>query len=215
MPSPAAPGAIPLLERLVDARDPHRADLGDRRRPHRLDDHLARRHQVHRLVEGLPEGPELTRLLRLGEDRHRLVDLLLGHVALVAVLDLAHRLADHRRVHDADGGDVQDRRLAPELGVEQLRPALDGAVDEVGPDAQGVGVVDGRHHRVPVRHPRRELLVARVLDEADRVRRGALRDLRGRGQPAVLEDPDNLVEVLDPPRCPWAACCPRPTPSSA
>ena len=45
---------------------------------------------------------ELAVLLGFGEDRHRLVDLFLGHVALVAVFDLAHGLADHRRVHDAD-----------------------------------------------------------------------------------------------------------------
>src|SRR6202035_5460782 len=50
-----APAAISLLERLEDARDAAGAHSGDRRRPHRLDHHLARGHQVHRLVERCPE----------------------------------------------------------------------------------------------------------------------------------------------------------------
>ena len=88
-------------------------------------------------------------LLGLGEDRDGLVDLVLGHVALVGVLDLAHRFADHGHVHDADGGNVEDRGLALELGVQQLGPCVDRPADEVGADAQRIGVVDRRDERHP------------------------------------------------------------------
>ncbi len=75
----------------------------------------------------------------------------LRHVALVGVLVEAHSLHHHRRVHDADRGDVQDRRLALELGVEQLGPGADRALDQVGADAQRVGVVDGGDQRHELR----------------------------------------------------------------
>src|SRR5262245_61486017 len=46
------PAAIAFLERRVITVDAARAHRGHGRRPHRLDHHLARGHQVHRLVEG-------------------------------------------------------------------------------------------------------------------------------------------------------------------
>jgi hypothetical protein len=52
-----------------------------------------------------------------------MIDLGLGHVALVGILVCAGRFDDHRRIHDADRGNVEDRRLALELGVEQFGPA--------------------------------------------------------------------------------------------
>ena len=124
----AAPGAISLLERLVDARNPNRSDLGNRRRLHRLDHHPLRRHLVHRLVERLPERPELPRLLRLGEDRHGRVDLLLGHVALVAVLDLAHRLADHRRLLPRRGKSCITTRIPAAVRVRCAAAARAGPI---------------------------------------------------------------------------------------
>src|SRR5471030_709425 len=120
-----APRAVAFLERLVLASHALRADRGNRRRPHRLDHDLARGHQVDRLVEGLPEGAELTVLLGLDQEVDRLVDLRLGHVALVAVFDDAGRLADHRGIHDADRGDVQDRGLALELRIQDVLPLGD------------------------------------------------------------------------------------------
>ncbi len=47
----------------------------------------------------------------------------LRHVALVAVLDVAARLQRHRDVDDADRRLVLQRRLALELGAEQVGPA--------------------------------------------------------------------------------------------
>src|SRR5437763_3820173 len=111
----ARPGAVAFLERSVVARDAAGPHGRHGRRPHRLDHHFPRRHQVDRLVEGRPEGPELARLFRVDQDLDGLVDLLLGHVALVAVLDVAARLDRHRGVHDADRGHVEDRGLALEL----------------------------------------------------------------------------------------------------
>ena len=52
-----------------------------------------------------------------------LVDLGLGHVALVAVLDVAARLHRHGDIDDADRRLVLQRRLALELGADQIGPA--------------------------------------------------------------------------------------------
>ena len=41
---------------------------------------------------------------------------------LSGYLYLPSRLDDHRGVHDADRGDVEDRRLALEFGVQQFGP---------------------------------------------------------------------------------------------
>src|ERR1700704_6159830 len=65
---PRRPGAITLLERLVGAFDTHLPNLGDGRRPHRLDHHFARRPQIDAFVEILPEGAELPGLLRIDHD---------------------------------------------------------------------------------------------------------------------------------------------------
>jgi hypothetical protein len=168
------PGAIAFLERLEGAGDALEADGGDGRRPHRLHDGLARGHQVDALVEVRPEGAELAGLLGLDQGGDRLVDLLLGHVALVAILQDAHRLVDHGGVHDADRGDVEDRGLALELGIEQFRPALDRALDQVGPDAERVGVVGGRDQGEPLGRLLGELLAALLLEIHHLVRRRAL-----------------------------------------
>jgi hypothetical protein len=53
-----------------------------------------RGHQVDGLVELLPEDAELAGLLGLGHERDDLVDLVLGHVARIAIGDLAGRLGD-------------------------------------------------------------------------------------------------------------------------
>jgi hypothetical protein len=45
---------------------------------------------------------------------------------------LAGGFDHHRGVHDADRGNVEDRRLALEFGVEQFGPGIDRALDQVG-----------------------------------------------------------------------------------
>ncbi len=194
---PTAPGAVAFFEWLVFARDALRADGGNGRRPHRLDDDFAGGHQVHRLVERLPEGAELPALLGVDHERDRLVDLVLGHVALVGILDDAGRLRNHRRVHDADRRDVEDRRLALECRVENVLPVLYLAADEVGADAKRVGVVDRRHHRQPIGRRLGEGGRVGSLDEADGVRRRALGDNRIRRQLAGDEERRDLVEILE------------------
>ena len=47
----------------------------------------------------------------------------LRHVALVGIFVLAGGLHDHRRVHDADRRDVEDRGLALELRDSAARPS--------------------------------------------------------------------------------------------
>ena len=151
-----APAAIALRQALIDAVDAARFHGGHGGRPHRLDHHLTGGHQVDAFVEGGPEGAELAVLLQRDQGVDRLVDLFLGHVALVAIGHVAARLKRHGGVHDADGGDVDQRRLALEFRVEQLCPAGDLAPRQVGADAQRVGVVDRRHDRGEVGGPGRE-----------------------------------------------------------
>ncbi len=122
-----------------------------------------------------------------------------GHVALVAVFDAAERLHHHRRIHDADARDGQDRRLALERRIHQVLPVADRPADEVGTDAERVGVVDRRDQRHPLGGVRREFGRGLAVHEADRVRRGALGDLRGRRQLAGDEDRHDLVVVGDLP----------------
>ena len=120
------------------------------------------------------------------------------HVALVGIFVFAGRLDHHCGVHDADRGDVEDRRLALELGVQKLGPRVDGALDEVRPDAERVGVVDGRDEGDPFRRRRREFRRMRALDEHDLLGRGALiaNDLAVR-QLALGEDRRDIVEFFD------------------
>ena len=64
-------------------------------------------------LNSFQKRPELARLLELDHVGDRLVDLLLGHVAHVAILDDAAGLRDLAGIHDADRRDVQDRRPCP------------------------------------------------------------------------------------------------------
>src|SRR6266700_395378 len=86
-PAPIAFLVALLVDGRIDTRDLLDADGGDGRRPHRLDHDFARRHQLHRLVEGGPSSTEVARLLQLDQLFDRKVDLLLGHVAFISVLD--------------------------------------------------------------------------------------------------------------------------------
>mmetsp|Transcript_22454 Transcript_22454/g.36259 ORF Transcript_22454/g.36259 Transcript_22454/m.36259 type:complete len:331 (-) Transcript_22454:1630-2622(-) len=99
---PTTPRPVTFFEGLVDAGHALRLHCRDGRRPHGLDHNLARGHQVHALVERFPKGAELTVFLGLGKDRHGQVDLFAGHVALVGIGVFAHRLDDHRHVHNPD-----------------------------------------------------------------------------------------------------------------
>ena len=83
-------------------------------------------------------------VLELNEAVDRVVDLLAGHVALVAVLDLAVALERLGGVHEADLREGDERRLAGEFRIDQLGPGIDGPADQVGPDAERVGVVQHR-----------------------------------------------------------------------
>ena len=53
----------------------------------------------------------------------------------------------HRRVHNANRRDVQDRRLAFEFRVQQFRPRRNRPLDQIRTNAQRVGVVDRRNQR--------------------------------------------------------------------
>ena len=79
--------------------------------------------------------------LELDETVDGVVDLLAGHVALVTVLKLAIGLEGLRGVHEADLREGDEGRLAGKLRIDQLGPGIDGAADQVGPDAESVGVV--------------------------------------------------------------------------
>ncbi len=122
-----APTAIAFLAILdvdgrVDAGNFLDADGGDSRRPHGLDDDLARGHQLHGLVKRGPCRPELTCFLELDQLVAGEVNLLLRHVALVAVLDQARAFEAERRIHDADRGHVENCSLALEFWIDQILP---------------------------------------------------------------------------------------------
>ena len=141
---PQGPGAVAFLQILVDAGHALLTHGGHRRRPHGLDDDLTLDHELDRFVEGRPEDAPVAILLELDETVDGVVDLLAGHVALVAVLDLAVGLERLGGIHEADLREGHERRLAGELRIDQLRPGIDGPADQVGPDAERIGVVKHR-----------------------------------------------------------------------
>ena len=95
-------------------------------------------------------------------------------------------------------GNVEDGGLALELGVEQFGPGADRALDQVGADAERVGVVDGRDQRHPFGRRLREFAGVLAVDEHHLLRRGALvADHLAVGQLALGEDRRDVVEFLD------------------
>ncbi len=142
-----------------------------------------------------------------------LVDLLLGHVALVAVLDVAARLDRHRRVHDADRGHVDQRRLALELGVEESPPSCRSG----GRPGRGGCRACRRCRRVGIAvakpvGPRGELGRSRAFDVLHLVGQDALvRDLAAVRILALGEDRHDLVPALELGRGRSAGCTPRGT----
>ena len=125
------------------------------------------------------------------------VNFLFGHIALVGVLVDAHGFHDHGCIHDADGGDVQDRGLALEFGVQQLGPGGDGALDQVGANAQGVGVVDGGDQRHELGRALSEDLALFAFEVNGFLgRRALVADLLA-GHGAGGEQAGDLVGVLD------------------
>ncbi len=147
---PCGPGTVAFIEGLVDAGDAHLSDFGDGGRPHGLNDHFTRGHQVDRLIKLFPESPELPLFLGLDQERNGLVNLLPRHVAFVVVLERSYRLTHHRCIHDTDGRDVQNRRLAPKLWVEEFAPLRDGTPNQIGTDPQRVRVIDRRYQGHPL-----------------------------------------------------------------
>ncbi len=108
----------------------------------------------------------------------------------------AERLHHHRRVHDADTGDRQDRRLSLERRIHQVLPVADRPTDQVRPDAERVGIVDRGDQRHPFGRMRREFGRCLALDKPDSVRCGALGDGDAGRQFAGDEDRHDLVVIL-------------------
>ena len=138
------PAAIAFLQRLEGAGNAAGPNRGHRGRPHRLDDDLTGRHQVHRLIERRPERPELAGSLDIQHRIDGLVDLCLRHVSFVVILDVAAGLHGHGHIDDTDRRIVLHRGLALEVGAQQIRPAVDFPPDQVGADAQRVAIRNGR-----------------------------------------------------------------------
>src|SRR6266478_829492 len=87
--------------------------------------HIARSHQVDRLVEARPERAELPGFLDIHHRIDGLVDLFAGHVPLVAVFEVTACFERHRDVDDPDGRLILQRRLSLEFGTEEVCPTLD------------------------------------------------------------------------------------------
>ena len=116
------PGAIALLEILIGARHALLAHRRHRRRPHGLDHHFARNHELNRLVEGRPQNTPMAALLKVDETVDREVDLLAGHITLVTIFDFAIGLERHGGVHQTDLREGDERRAAGELRIDELFP---------------------------------------------------------------------------------------------
>ncbi|MGY4349239.1 hypothetical protein ACVWXM_005732 [Bradyrhizobium sp. GM7.3] len=150
-----------------------------------------------RLVEGGPGRAELALLLELDQLVAGEVDLLLGHVAFVSVLDQPGAFEAERGVHDADCGHVEDRGLAFEFRIDQILPFRDFMADEVGAIADGVGVVDLRQEGRPFGHAVAQIGRIGLGDIHGLVGRDALaRDLVTVDL-ALGKDRQDVVELLD------------------
>ncbi len=162
-----------------------------------MNDDFPRGHQVHGFIEFLPECTELTGLLGFREHLDGEIDLLLGHISFVFVLVLTQRLDHHRRIHDADGRNVEYRCLAFEFRIEQFVPVAYRATDQIRPDAESIRVINRRNQRQPV-----GLLACEVAIVLGR----KVHDLDGRG-PLVTDllavdltlgkDRSDIVGLLD------------------
>ena len=108
--------------------------------------------------------------LGLDQDLDGLVDLFAGHVALVAVRDVAPRLDGHGGIHNADLGDVENGAPAFELRIEQLMPVLDGTLDDIGTDTQCIGVVNDWNAARPAGRTVVELGIVRPVNVLNLVR---------------------------------------------
>ena len=139
----------------------------------------------------------MARLLQLDQLFDRKVDLLLGHVAFIAVLDQVGALEAECGVHDADRGDVEDRGLSLVFRIEQILPLGHRMIDEVGAVADGVGVVDLRQEGRPLRDALVQVGRIRLVD----VHRLVGRDALARDQLPIEftlgEDRQEIVEFLD------------------
>src|SRR5262249_61194189 len=77
------PGAVAFLEWRVVTRNPPRPYRRHRRGPHGPDHPPPRGPEIHRLGKRRPAGPEGASFLQIDEDLDGLVNLFLGHIALV------------------------------------------------------------------------------------------------------------------------------------
>src|ERR1700733_2081238 len=182
---PDGPAAVALLQRHVVAVDAAAAAGGDGGREHRLDHYFAGGHEVHRLIEIAPERAEMLRPLEHYHCVYGLVDLRTGHIALVDIFDVAARLQLHRNVHYADRSIVDQRRLALVDRVDEILPTGDlvAPANQVGTDAECVGVVDRWDHGEIFGRRGRQLLGIWPFPERRLHRRVTLRG----GDPSVRE----------------------------
>ena len=193
------PGPVAFLEVEVDAGHAACAHRRHRRRPHGLQHHLAGGHQIDGIVEGAPEGAEVPVLLELDQPVEGVVDLVDRHVALVAVLDLPVGLERHGDIHDADAGEVLQRRPSVELGVDELGPGLDRAADFFRLRAEGIGVEGAGHDGHPLRGFRLHevsTVDGRGPAVARRIHAVPVPGV-GMDRAALLVDAEQLVEMLE------------------
>ena len=158
-----------------------------------------------------PEAIRLTRLVEVFQKARNwpaflasirivdgLVDLVLGHVALVGVL-VRRRVASTTIAASMMPieGMLRIAVLPLNSGFEQVLPVRRSAADQVGPDAERVGVVDGRDAAQELGRLRGEGLGIIGFEIQHLVRQGALcRDLASVGVLALGEDRYRLIPPL-------------------
>ena len=197
-----APAAIAFLailqiDRGIDARDLLDPNGGDGRRPHRLDHHFSGRHQLHRLVECGPGRAELAGLLQFNQLVASEVDLLLGHVAFVAVFDQVGAFKAQSRIHDADRRHIEDRRLALEFGIDQILPFRHLMPHQIRTVADRVRVVDLRNVGQPFGDAIVQFGGIGLFNIERFVRRDSLTRNLVTIQFTLGEDGEEIVELLD------------------
>ena len=104
------------------------------------------------------QNAEMPRPLDLDHQLDCFINLVAGHVALVAVFDGAARLDRHRDIDHPGGRRLVQGCLALELGADQIGAASDRTPNQIRADAERVGIGDRWNAGYPLGRPICEFL---------------------------------------------------------
>ena len=158
---------------------------------------FAGRHELYRLVERRPRARKCPFFLSSINFSSSEVDLLLGHIAFVAVLDRS-ALSKHSAASMMPiAGTSRIAALPLNFGIDQFLPLGDFVSDQIGAIAERIRVVDLRQEGHLVGHALVQLGIGRLGDVHGLVGRDALARNFVTLELALGEDRQNVVEFLD------------------